>query len=55
MARTYTSRTDREVGFLEVRMKKFLGVFALMGAFIGAVMFWRKQQDDDEFLDEELE
>ena len=36
-------------------MKKFLGVVALMGAFIGAVMFWRKQQDDDEFLDEELE
>ena len=36
-------------------MKKVLGIFALVGAAIGAVMFWRKRQDDDEFLDEELE
>jgi uncharacterized Tic20 family protein len=36
-------------------VKKLLGVFALLGALVGAIMFWRKQQDDDEFLDEELE
>lgn len=36
-------------------MKKFLGIFALLGALVGAVMFWRNRQDDDEFLDEELE
>jgi len=39
----------------EVPVKKLLGIFALLGAMVGAVMFWRKQQDDDEFLDEELE
>jgi len=36
-------------------MKKFLGIFALLGALAGAVMFWRHNQDDDEFLDEELD
>jgi len=36
-------------------MKKFLGIFALLGAACAALMFWRKRQDDDEFLDEELE
>lgn len=36
-------------------MKKFLGIFALLGALAGAIMFWRKRADDDEFLDEELE
>lgn len=36
-------------------MKKFLGIFALIGAVVGALMFWRRSQDDDEFLDEELE
>lgn len=36
-------------------MKKFLGIFALLGALAGAVMFWRRSQDDDEFLDEELD
>ena len=36
-------------------MKKFLGIFALLGAICGAVMFWRRNQDDDEFLDEELD
>ena len=41
--------------FLEVPVRKFLGIFALLGALVGAVMFWRKRQDDDEFLDEELE
>jgi hypothetical protein len=40
---------------LEVSMKKFLGIFALLGALAGAAMFWRKRQDDDEFLDEELD
>ncbi|MGI8926414.1 MAG: LPXTG cell wall anchor domain-containing protein [Tepidiformaceae bacterium] len=36
-------------------MKKFFGLFALLAAVGGAVMFWRKRKDDDEFLDEELE
>lgn len=36
-------------------MKKFLGIFALLGALAGAAMFWRNRQDDDEFLDEELD
>jgi hypothetical protein len=36
-------------------MKKFLGIFALLAAIGGALMFWRRQQDDDEFLDEELD
>jgi uncharacterized Tic20 family protein len=36
-------------------VKKFLGIFALLGALVGAVMFWRRRADDDEFLDEELE
>jgi hypothetical protein len=36
-------------------VKKTLGIFALIGAVVGAPMFWRKRQDDDEFLDEELE
>lgn len=40
---------------MEVPVKKVLGIFALLGALIGALMFWRKRQDDDEFLDEELE
>lgn len=36
-------------------MKKVLGIFALLAALVGALMFWRRRQDDDEFLDEELE
>lgn len=36
-------------------MKKVLGIFAILGAVAAAVMFWRRRQDDDEFLDEELE
>lgn len=36
-------------------MKKLLGIFAVAGAAIAAIMFWRRNQDDDEFLDEELE
>ncbi len=35
-------------------MKKLLGIFALFAAAAGALMFWRRQQDEDEFLDEEL-
>ncbi len=35
-------------------MKKLLGIFALLTAAAGALMFWRRQQDEDEFLDEEL-
>jgi hypothetical protein len=36
-------------------VKKVLGLFALIAAAGGALMFWRKRQTDDEFLDEELE
>jgi uncharacterized Tic20 family protein len=36
-------------------VKKILGMFALIGALVGALMFWRRRQDDDEFLDEELD
>lgn len=36
-------------------MKKVLGIFTLLAALGGALMFWRRGQDDDEFLDEELE
>ncbi len=36
-------------------MKRFLSMLALVGALAGALMFWRRRQDDDEFLDEELE
>ncbi len=36
-------------------MKKFLGIFALLGGLAAAAMFWRRRQEDDEFLDEELE
>ena len=39
----------------EDSMKKWLGLFGLLGAIAAAVMFWRRQQDDDEFLDEELD
>ena len=37
------------------REKKFFGLFAVLGAAAAALMFWRKRQNDDEFLDEELE
>ena len=50
----YTARCSGKPD-VEVPVKKFLGIFALLGSLVGAVMFWRKQQDDDEFLDEELE
>lgn len=36
-------------------MKKIFGLLALVGVGVGALMFWRKNRDDDEFLDEELE
>ncbi len=36
-------------------MKKFLGLLALVGAAVAALMFWRRSKDEDEFLDEELE
>lgn len=39
----------------EVSVKKLLGIFAIAGAAIAAIMFWKSNQDDDEFLDEELE
>lgn len=36
-------------------MKKVLGLFGLLGAIGAAVMYFRRNKDDDEFLDEELE
>jgi hypothetical protein len=39
----------------EVLVKKVFGLFAVLAAIGGALMFWRKRQTDDEFLDEELE
>lgn len=36
-------------------MKKVLALFALAGAALAALAFWRRKGDDDEFLDEELE
>jgi hypothetical protein len=36
-------------------VKKFLGIFALLGAIAAAAMFWKQRKDDDEFLDEELD
>lgn len=42
-------------GAWRLLVKKFLGIFALLGGLAAAVMFWRRRQEDDEFLDEELE
>jgi hypothetical protein len=39
----------------EVHVKKWLGLFGLIGAAAATLMFWRRQRDDDEFLDEELD
>jgi hypothetical protein len=36
-------------------MKKVLGIVALLGAVVGVILFWRRRQEDDEFLDEELD
>jgi LPXTG-motif cell wall-anchored protein len=36
-------------------VKKWLGLFGLIGAAAATLMFWRRQRDDDEFLDEELD
>jgi LPXTG-motif cell wall-anchored protein len=36
-------------------MKKKLGLLGLIAAIGAALMFWRRNKDDDEFLDEELE
>lgn len=36
-------------------MKKVLGLFGLIGVITAAVMFFRRRNDEDEFLDEELE
>ena len=36
-------------------MKKFLGILALLAAIGGALAFWRRGSDDDEFLDEDLD
>lgn len=42
-------------GQQEAHVKKVVGLFAILAAIGGALMFWRKRQTDDEFLDEELE
>jgi hypothetical protein len=36
-------------------VKKFLGIFAILGAAFAFLTFWRRRNTDDEFLDEELE
>jgi hypothetical protein len=36
-------------------VKKALGLFGLIALIGGVVMFWRRNQEDDEFLDEELD
>ena len=45
----------RRRGTQEARVKKVFGLFAVFAAIGGALMFWRKRQTDDEFLDEEIE
>ena len=39
----------------EATMKKKLGLMGLLATIAAAIMFWRRKNDDDEFLDEELE
>ncbi len=55
----YTQRREKETvperAAKESGMKKFFGLFAVLGAAAAGLMFWRKRQNDDEFLDEELE
>lgn len=48
-------RKRRHRAVEDPEMKKWLGLFGLLGAIGAAVMFFRRQRDDDEFLDEELE
>jgi hypothetical protein len=49
-------RTERcRPAHKEDPVKKVLALFAVLAAAAGAVMFWRRNKDDDEFLDEELE
>jgi len=36
-------------------VKKLLGLFGLVAVLGGFLMFWRRNQDDDAFLDEELD
>jgi len=36
-------------------VKKKVGLLGLLAAVVAALMFWRKSQEDDEFLDEELD
>jgi len=49
---TSHSRAER---IKEFPVKKLLGIFAVLGAVAAALMFWRRQNSDDEFLDEELD
>jgi hypothetical protein len=36
-------------------VKKVLGLFGLVAAAVAVLAFWRRDRDDDEFLDEELD
>ncbi|MGK2965593.1 MAG: LPXTG cell wall anchor domain-containing protein [Tepidiformaceae bacterium] len=36
-------------------MKRFFGLFGLLGAAAAVLFFWKRNKSDDEFLDEELE
>ena len=36
-------------------LKKLLGLFGLVAILGGFLMFWRRKQDDEAFLDEELD
>jgi uncharacterized membrane protein YfcA len=42
-------------GAKELSVKKVVALFAVIGAAVGGLMFWRRRKSDDEFLDEELE
>ena len=56
--RSYTHGAGPAAGRREARrhiVKKIFGLFALIAAAGGALMFWKRRKSDDEFLDEELE
>jgi hypothetical protein len=56
--RTYTLCAGPDAGRRDRRerpVKKILGLFAIIAAIGGGLMFWRRRKSDDEFLDEELE
>lgn len=56
--RSYSGSAGPGAGRRDARrnlVKKIFGLFALMAAAGGALMFWKRRKSDDEFLDEELE